>query len=61
MVRRAQATATEAELQGFIQRLALRLTNWQATSFLIGEYAEGEIRGNPVFTVADGLFWLYHS
>lgn len=61
VVRRAQSTATEAELQGFIQRLALHLTSWQATSFLIGEYAEGEIRDNPVFTVADGLFWLYQS
>src|SRR5207248_6423694 len=32
-----------------------------ATTFLIGEYAEGEIRDNPVFTVADGLFWLYQQ
>ncbi|MEJ7709537.1 MAG: ATPase domain-containing protein [Pyrinomonadaceae bacterium] len=46
------------ELQGFIQRLALHLTSWQATTFLIGEYDEDEIRDNPVFTVADGLFWL---
>ena len=49
------------ELQGFVQRLALHLTSWQATSFLVGEYVEGEIRDNPVFTVADGLFWLYQS
>ena len=49
------------ELQGFVQRLALHLTSWQATTFLIGEYVEGELRDNPVFTVADGLFWLYQS
>src|SRR5947208_13249673 len=49
------------ELQGFVQRLALHLTSWQATTFLIGEYVEGERRDNPVFTVADGLFWLYQS
>ena len=61
VVRRAQASAIEMELQGFIQRLALHLTSWQATSFLVGEYVEGEIRDNPVFTVADGLFWLYQS
>lgn len=61
VVRRAQSTSTEMELQGFIQRLALHLTSWQATSFLVGEYVEGEIRDNPVFTVADGLFWLYQS
>jgi circadian clock protein KaiC len=39
----------------------LHLTSWQATSFLIGEYVEAEIRDNPVFTVADGLLWLYQS
>ena len=41
----------------FIQRLALHLTTWEVTSFLIGEYAERKQR-NPVFTVADGVFWL---
>ncbi len=61
VVRRAQATSIEMELQGFIQRLALHLTSWQATTFLIGEYVESELRDNPVFTVADGLFWLYQS
>ncbi|HEX7021681.1 MAG TPA: ATPase domain-containing protein [Trueperaceae bacterium] len=48
----------ENELQGFIQRLALHLTSWQATTFLIGEYVDSELRDNPIFTVADGLFWL---
>ena len=61
VVRRAQASEMEAELQGFIQRLALHLTSWQATTFLVGEYVDGELRDNPVFTVADGLFWLYQS
>jgi circadian clock protein KaiC len=46
------------ELQSFIQRLALFLASWQATTFLIGEYADDELRDNPIFTVADGLFWL---
>jgi circadian clock protein KaiC len=49
---------TEMELQSFIQQLAMLLTSFQATTFLIGEYTEAEIRDNPVFTVADGLFWL---
>ncbi len=48
----------EMELQSFIQRLAMLLTSFQATTFLIGEYTESEMRDNPVFTVADGLFWL---
>lgn len=63
VVRKAQdhGAASEMELQGFVQRLALHLTSWQATTFLIGEYVEGELRDNPVFTVADGLLWLYQS
>ena len=66
VVRKAQSQAVagitgEMELQGFVQRLALHLTSWQATTFLIGEYVEGELRDNPVFTVADGLIWLYQS
>jgi circadian clock protein KaiC len=45
-------------IQAFVQDLAIFLTSWQATTFLIGEYVEGEIRDNPVFTVADGIIWL---
>src|SRR5687767_4245955 len=51
-------TSSEMELQSFIERLAMLLTSYQATTFLIGEYTEGEMRDNPVFTVADGIFWL---
>ena len=66
VIRRAQemtstSAPAELELQGFVQRLALHLTSWQATTFLVGEYVESELRDNPVFTVADGLFWLYQS
>jgi circadian clock protein KaiC len=45
------------ELDQFVQRLALHLTSWECTSFLLGEYSEAEQR-NPVFTVADGIIWL---
>src|SRR6185436_2986577 len=62
VVRKAQGgPTTEQELQAFVQRLALNLTSWQATTFLLGEYVEGELRDNPVFTVADGLLWLYQN
>jgi circadian clock protein KaiC len=44
-------------LSHFVQRLALYLTTWEVTSFLIGEYGDHEQR-NPVFTVADGVIWL---
>ncbi len=48
---------TAFSLEQFIQRLALNLTSWEVTSFLLGEYGEEEQR-NPVFTVADGIIWL---
>jgi len=49
------------EVQTFVQQLALLLTTCEATTFLIGEYAEAELLDNPVFTVADGLLWLYQQ
>jgi circadian clock protein KaiC len=51
----------EVQIQGFVQQLGLLLTSWEATTFLIGEYVESELRDNPIFTVADGLFWLYQT
>ena len=61
VVRKAHDELGELELQAFIQRLALLLTTWQATTFLVGEYAESEVRDNPVFTVADALIFLYQT
>ena len=57
-VRKATTGTNELEMQSFIQRLAQFLTSWEATTFLVGEYVPEEMRDNPVFTVADGLFWL---
>jgi circadian clock protein KaiC len=59
--RKASQGKDEMAISLFVQRLALLLTSWQATTFLVGEYAESELRDNPVFTVADGLFWLYQN
>jgi circadian clock protein KaiC len=55
------APAGSMELQGFLERLAIHLTSWQATTFLVGEYAESDGTDNVVFTVADGILWLYQS
>lgn len=41
----------------FVQRLAMQLTSWEVTSFLIGEYGSAE-QQSPIFTVADGVLWL---
>jgi circadian clock protein KaiC len=58
VVRKAISDGSTVEMQSFIQRLAQFLTGWEATTFLVGEYVQEEIRDNPVFTIADGLFWL---
>jgi circadian clock protein KaiC len=49
------------DLQHFVQQLAVRLSGWEATTFLVGEYQSSEAEQNPVFTVADGLLWLDQS
>ncbi len=50
--------SNEVQVQSFLQDLGMLLTSSQATTFLIGEYVEAELRDNPVFTVSDGLLWL---
>jgi circadian clock protein KaiC len=42
-------------VQEFVQRLAVRLTGSQATTFLVGEYTAEDKSHNPVFTLADGI------
>jgi circadian clock protein KaiC len=56
----ASGPGGELELTNFMQRLALTLTSCEATTFLIGEYSDGE-HDSAVFTVADGLLWLYQA
>jgi circadian clock protein KaiC len=50
--------AEPSTLPGVLQRLAMHLTTWQATSFLVGEYEEDDQIGNPIFTIADTVVWL---
>lgn len=55
---RIQGSSTPTrEIERFVQRLAMHLTTWEVTSFLIGEYPEAEPR-DPVFTIADGILWM---
>ncbi len=58
LTRRAGRGPDELNVASFVQRLALRLTTWQATTFLIGEYDEEELAKIPVASVADGIFLL---
>lgn len=50
--------STPRAVQEFVQHLAVRLTSWQATTFLVGEYKEGKGELSPIFTLADGTISL---
>lgn len=52
------AGASAHGLQHFVQQLGLKMSSWQATTFLIGEYMAPEEESSPIFTVADGIFWI---
>lgn len=54
----SQGTADERDLRSFVQQLAMHLTSWQVTSFLVGEYMPTERESDPVFTIADSILWL---
>ena len=54
----ADTAGGPTSLQHFVQRLAIHLTGWQATTFLLGESLGDEMQGNPVFTIADGIIQL---
>jgi circadian clock protein KaiC len=56
VVRKAEE-AGQMDVGAFVQRLALHLTSWQATTFLVGEYSDYD-DANPLFSVADGILWL---
>jgi circadian clock protein KaiC len=58
LVRESIGEGDDVKMQAFIHRLAEFLMNWEATTFLLGEYAEHDIRNNPIFTLVDGIFWL---
>ncbi len=52
------APSTQGSVQEFVQKLAVRLTGSQTTSFLVGEYTERDADNSPVFTLADGTIAL---
>ena len=45
-------------LQHFVQQIGLKMSSWQATTFLIGEHMSPEAESSPIFTVADGIIWM---
>ena len=59
LARKATSDVGEVEVQSFLHRLAQFLTSWEATTFLVGEYVEDEVRDNSLFTMVDGIIWLF--
>ncbi len=47
------------EFRHFTSDLAVRLSVWEVTSLLIGEYSAQDIHEGPEFAVADGILYLY--
>jgi circadian clock protein KaiC len=49
---------SRAEVRRFGYDLAVSLAAWTCTSFLVGEYNHKEILSEPIFAVADGIFYM---
>jgi len=60
VLRETEHQPEDSSLQGFIQRLGLHLTGWQATTFLIGDFLS-DSGSQQILTVADGLLSLEQS
>jgi circadian clock protein KaiC len=53
-----ELVGTRQDERRFGYDLAVSLATWTCTSFLVGEYTETEINNEPIFAVADGIFYL---
>ncbi len=47
--------------RAFVRRLAMCLTRWEATTFLVGEFDSEDLRTSPIQTLADGAIRLLAS
>lgn len=61
VIHTAKQQSGRMDLQAFVQELGMRLTGWQATTILVGDFLLAETEEHPIFTVADGILWLYQS
>lgn len=43
----------------FTTAISVRLSVWEATALLVGEYNEVEVRERPEFAIADGIIYLH--
>lgn len=54
-------SADRMEIRKFGFDLAVQLTTWGATAFLVGEYAEEDIQEDPIFAIADSIICLHYA
>ncbi len=47
------------DFRHFTSDLAVRLSVWEVTALLVGEYSAEDIREGPEFAIADGILYLY--
>lgn len=59
LIQASSSSDKETSMHSFIHRLSHFLTSWQATVFMLGEYSLENIGESPIFTIADGLLWLW--
>jgi len=52
---------TSNEMRKFAYELSVKLSAWECTSFLVGEYTDREVAEEPIFAIADGIFRLYNQ
>ena len=52
---------SRSEVRRFGYDLSVSLAAWTCTSFLVGEYTGEEILNEPIFAVADGIFYMTNS
>ncbi|CAM6054722.1 unnamed protein product [Sphagnum tenellum] len=51
-------SSSPEELRCFSYKAAINMTTWECTCFLIGEYEPRNTKGNPVFSIIDGIVTL---
>jgi circadian clock protein KaiC len=51
--------ATPNDFRNFIADLTIRLSVWECTALLVGEYAEDRLENQPEAAIVDGIMYLY--
>ncbi len=47
-----------SEFRKFVYDLAVKMSGWQCTTFLVGEYTADQLESEPEFAISDGVLYL---